>query len=260
MENNGNEVVTSKKQSFLERQRQRFPDMNLEDEEALFAKINEDYDSYDARLKANDEENARIADLFNRDSRSTAFLLDWRDGKDPVIALIEKFGDDFREALDNPEMLEKFAEANKKHNEKLLLSEKLNKESEENLDASLDALDEAQKESEVDDEVAKSAFELYNAVINDGIINKVSKETWGLFIKAVCYDQAVADAAHEGEVRGRNSTIDMQKKKLYDKTMPPSIGGQGTAPDTEKRSYGALDRYAENSEDVWERGGGIRRR
>lgn len=258
MENNGNEVVKSKKASFLEHQKQRFPDLNFEDDEALFGRINEDYDDYDARLKANDEENARIADLFNRDSRSAAFLLDWRDGKDPVLSLIEKFGDDFREALDNPEMLEKFAEANKKHNEKLLLSEKLNKESEMNLDASLDALDEAQKEANVSDEVAKKAFELYNTIINDGIVNKVSKESWQLFIKAVCYDEAVAEAEYEGEVKGKNSVIDMAKKKLHDQPMPPSIGGQGVAPDSQKRSYGALDRYAEQGDDIWTRGKGRR--
>lgn len=227
MENTEEQEIRSKREILAERLKAKYPELNDEDEEALFGAISDDYDRYDNESKSYQENSQKLTDLFNSDNRSASFLMKWRDGANPCVALLEEFGDEFREALQDPEMLDKFAEATKKYNEKTLKSKELNRMAEENFDASLSALNEAQQELGVSDEVVTKAFEFYSTVINDAIINKVSKETWLMFIKATQYDEDIADAEHIGEVRGKNTKINELKAKQTPKTPPAIIGGNG---------------------------------
>ena len=50
MENPNNQADRTKKEVFLERMSAKYPDTDFADEEILYGKIGEDYDSYDSEL------------------------------------------------------------------------------------------------------------------------------------------------------------------------------------------------------------------
>ena len=87
------------------------------------------------------------------------------------------------------------------------------------------------------DEDKDKAFEAYANMLDDAIRNKVSKETWLMFIKGINHDKDVAEAADEGEVRGRNTKI-VEKLKKPTTATPPMITGQGA--EAPKRKFGGV--------------------
>ena len=117
----------------------------------------------------------------------------------------------------------------------------------------MDALTEAQNSVGADDEMAGKVFEAYCAMVNDAILNKVSKETWVMFFKALGYDTDIEDAKATGELKGRNAKIkDLKGKK---DNLPPAISSQSSAEpmDKPKEDLGALSRAG--MPDSYERGG-----
>lgn len=251
-----NKTITSRKAQMLERLKAKKPDLNIEDEEAVFGAINDDYDESDEYRTSNEASNKRVLDILERDGRAGQFFVEMINGKDPLIAMIEEYGPDFRVALEDPEKAEEIAEANKKYREKILKSKELETEAEANLQASLDALDAAQSESGVSDEVITKVTELYAQIVRDAIVDKVDKATWDMLIKAVNYDADVADAEHMGEVRGKNTRIDEFKRKVTQSdAMPPALGGQpvAQAPQRDPMDEGFLARAKQPS--IYERGG-----
>ena len=247
-----NEMIPAKtgKELMIERLSVKHPELNGEDDEALFGAIGKDYDDYEKGLS----ENAKMRDsldkmlsVFESSPEAAALYVDLaKGGKSVLEYLIENYGDDFMEALESrdAEMIKKITEAENKYRTKMTTNAELAKEAEANLVVSLDALDEAAKEAGISDEDKDKAFEAYANMIDDAIRNKVSKETWTMFIKGLNHDKDVAEAADEGEIRGRNTKIVEKLRKPSE--VPPMMTGQGAA--APKRMFGGvLDRL--DSED-----------
>lgn len=239
----GREVV-------LERMRVKHPDIDGEDDEAIFGAINADYDEAEANAgkyaEANDALN-KMLEVFESNPDAAALYVDLaRGGKSVLEYLIEKYGDDFREALDDEEMRAKIVEAEHKYRETVAKDAQLKEEAKVNLEATLAALDEAADECGVGEEEKEAAFEAFVNMVDDAIRDKVSRDTWVMFIKGITHDSDVEDASVEGEVRGRNTRIREALKKP-DTKMPPILGGQAGAPaDRPQASYGGfLDRVKE---------------
>lgn len=232
----------SGKELMLERLSVKHPDLDGEDDEALFGAIGADYDEWEAGA----EVNARMKDsldkmleVFNASPEAAALYVDLaKGGKSVLEYLIENYGDDFKEALEarDEETIAKLTKAESNYRAKMAKNEELNKEAQANLVTSLDALDEAANEAGISDEDKDKAFEAYANLVDDAIRNKVSKETWLMFIKGINHDKDVAEAADEGEVRGRNTKIVEKLRKPTD--TPPVLSGQGaSAP---KRKFGGI--------------------
>ena len=79
--------------------------------------------------------------------------------------------------------------------------------------------------------------------------------------RAINHDSDVAVAAREGEVKGRNTRIEekLRKKQRSDGTanLDGKNGGGGKARDMP--DLGALNRYDDGGQTIWERGGERRR-
>ena len=109
--------VKTKRELALERMKGKYPDKQFDDDEALFGQINDDYDDYDNQIQGYKDREQSFSDLFTSDPRSAKFLTEWRQGKNPAVALVEMFGDDFVEELKDPEKQEEVAEASKAYAE-----------------------------------------------------------------------------------------------------------------------------------------------
>ena len=144
MEDTEEQVVKSGKQRFIERMKAKKPDLNYDDEEALYGSINDDYDAYDGELKGYKENEEKLLGAFNKDPRIASLFLAMTKGENPLLYLIDNFGqDEIRAALDDPEMKEKIVEKQNAYLERQSKNSQLEEAAKQNITISLDALEEA---------------------------------------------------------------------------------------------------------------------
>ena len=227
-DNNG---VKSRRDQQLERLRKKYPDKKFEDDEEIYGQISGDYDQYEQDIDGYKGREKAMSDMFAADPRSAQFLADMHNGKDPVVGLVRNFGVEIKDVLDDPEMQEKIAEANKEYVERVAKSKQLDEEYEKNMDASLETLREFQEERGMTDDEIDAVAEAMLTVVRDGVMGKFSKETLGMFVNAINHDSDVASASEEGRVAGRNERIveGLRKQKKGDGTAPLN-GKNGGAP------------------------------
>ena len=234
MEETENQEVKSKKQAFIEKMKARMPDLNTEDEDGLYGQIDADYADYAQNAQTHIDSSKRITDLFNSDIRGANLFARWASGEDPMVAFIGMYGDEIIEMLGDPKKSDEFVKANAEYRERILKSTELDNQAGQNLDASVEALDQVVAKLGVDDNIKNSAFELFNKIINDAIVNKVSEDTWKLFIQALMHDSDVIEAEHIGKVGGRNEKIELKKAEKTT-ALPPQISGKGAVVDAPKK-------------------------
>ena len=250
--------VKTGRDTFRERFSSRFPDVNADDEEAYYGALNGEFDRIDASDKAQRE----LGEVLARDHRSAGFLMVLRNGGNPMEYLIEEYGEDFREALNDEEKAKEFAAAFAKNVEKRADAEKLRAQADANMQAMVDALDAAQQDGSFSDDEAAKAFEYLYAdggLLDRILVNDIKQEDWMMLMKAAKYDDMVkakdaevAEARTEGEVAGRNANIDIQKKKRSQvKAMPSNVPSNGSVrPAPKKDQYLAM--LDEKTKSVWD--------
>lgn len=256
-----NNQVKSKRDLLRERVQKRYPDKDFSDDEAFYGQLNDDFDAQDKELSGYNEREKAFSDIFTSDPRSASFITDWRKGEDPAIGLIRRFGPEIKDAIDDPDMQEKIAEANKEYVDRVAASKKLDEEYQKNIAETLSYLSKMQEEKGLPDDQIDNVMEFLIGIVHDGIVGKFSPETIHMAMKALNHDTDVEDADRTGEVRGRNAKINETLRKGKKGDNMPQLDGQnnrggGGQP---KRSLGALDNFAEG-DDIWARGGEKRRR
>lgn len=251
-----NKAVGSKRDAMLERMKSRYPDEQFDDDEQLFGRINDDYDQYDNELAGYKEREGKFSDMFTSDPRSARLMMDWKNGTDPAVALVRLYGQDIKDAIDDPDKQEAIAEANKEYMERVAKEQQYEEEYSSNLAESLKLLEKKQQEKGLTDEQIDDAMAWFIGVAKDAMLGKFSPETIEMIIKAQNYDNDVAQASEEGEVRGKNTKIK--------ETLRKPTRGDGTAQLDGKNGggnrrslpdLGAIDRYADGNMNIFERGG-----
>ena len=217
-----NPTNTTNRGKLESRLRERYPDREYPDDEALYSQINDDYDDYD---NARDQ-SQRLTDLFSKDPRAARFITDMAAGKNPWEAMVEQIGiDGITDIFQNPEYKDRLAEAQQKYLDSLANEKNLEEEYTRNLDESIDALLAFQQERGYSDDEIDEAVETLMQIAADSLRGKFTPENVELAMKANGYDDAVADAADEGEVRGRNARITERLKKQKSADTVPALSG-----------------------------------
>ena len=103
----------SRRDTALERLKARYPDKSFDDDESMYGQMLDDYDAGVQELNGYKEREKAFSDLFTSDPRSAKFLTDWKNGKNPAVALVEMFGDDFVDELKDPDKQAELAQASK---------------------------------------------------------------------------------------------------------------------------------------------------
>ena len=225
-----NKEVGNKREATLARLRKRYPDKKFEDDEEIYGTISDDYDQYDKELESYRGREKQLSDMFAADPRSAQFLSDMHRGEDPVLGLVRNFGIEIKDVLDDPEMQEQIAEANKEYVERIAKSKELDEEYDRNMDATLETLRQFQEERGMTDDDVDSVVDFLLGVVRDGVMGKFSAETLDMACKAMNYESDVAAAGEEGEIAGRNARITERLRK--------SNKGDGTSPIGGKNSQG----------------------
>lgn len=254
------DVKKSRRQSLAERMKGRYPEKDFTDDEALYGQINDDYDDFDRQISEYQGREKALNDMFSSDPRSATFLTEWRNGEDPVVALVRQFGTDIKDAIDDPEKLEDIAKANKEFVERVAKEKELEETYKSNLSASMSALDALQQERGLTDEQTDGIVDFLVRIVGDGIQGKFSRESYEMALNAINHDLDVATAAEEGEVRGKNAKVEatLRKRAKGDGTVALD-GSNGSPAPRVRQSLGALDKFDDATSTIWERGGEKRR-
>ena len=235
----------SKRDLLSERLKNKYPDREYADDEALFGQINDDYDDYDSQLSSYKEREGKFADMFTRDPRSAHFITNWRDGEDPVVGLVRQFGTDIKEAIDDPERQEEIAVANKEFVERVAKEKELEEIYQANIADSLKELDKFQADNGLSDDEADKIMSYLVGIVGDGIMGKFSAESMDLARKALNHDFDVATASQEAEVRGKNAKIKEELRKPKSGDGTPNLAGSNNAPTSQTRRPMNIFDYAD---------------
>ena len=252
-ETTDNQNVKSKRDSFRERLAQRYTDLNMDDDEAVYNQIATDYDHYDQNKKRMDDFNKMLQKNAHAPSLVIGLVTKKNaDGSDfnLIDYLIDELGQDYIDAINGDAEAKARLKASEK--EKLDASEKLAKSKEklaanmEQEDAELDA---AIKEAKMKPEAIKDLIEWMYKRGEDGEDRDDDGFVWraaryGLkkadflrLFQIKDFDKAVSDAEERGYKRGKNEKID-QQKQLHDGRQGGkkniNINGGGGAPSLPK--------------------------
>lgn len=234
-----NEKPVTSRDRYTQRYKERYPDMNVEDDEMLYSQAMTDLDELDNYKKHSEA----LLGAFNNNRAFASMIMAAKDGEDPWLWAAENLGADISEMLNDPEYLKKVAEAAKKFNEGQLKGEESRKDFEANIAASLETLKKIGAEKKMDDDQCLELFSyIYDKILGEGLKGTISEETFRMVLDGRNYAADVENARREGEVSGRNAKIAEQlRKESGDGSMPPSLG-RSTQPVKEapKKKYNSF--------------------
>lgn len=237
-----NNQVKSKRDSFMEHMKGKYPDREFADDEEIFGQISDDYDGYDKELTGYKEREKAFSDMFTSDPRSAAFLMQWKNGEDPEVALIRQHGKEGIEAaINDPEKLEEIAAANKEYVERVAKEKELEDLYQKNIRESLGLLRRLSEEKGISADKIDDAWELLKKIVHDGVIGIFTEETVDLALKALSHDEDVNNAGHEGEVRGKNTKINETLRKKEQGDGLATLNSKSVSGGEKKRNMNIFD-------------------
>ncbi len=247
------QAAKTKKDLALERLRSRHPDVDYADDEAIYGAINDDYDEDQKTLEGYRTNEKAMSDMMTADPRSAVFLQAMRNGKNPFLELVRNFGDDMVDFLSDPDNADEVAAAQEEYLKRVSEGNKLQEEYDKNMPESLKVF--AQMDKEFGEDATNELVGKLMVVANDVIRGKFTKETLDLFRMAKNHDQDVADAAHEGEVRGKNAKHmrGLELRKKGDGTANLDSATADAPKNDGQPDLGALGRAARRG-NIWDRG------
>jgi len=248
MEDIEDKEVKSKRQLLEERLKSKYPDKDFSDDESLYDTVATDFDDYDGKISKYNEVDSKMSEKFTNNPALGGLMVDVLGGKDPIVSVIERYGDDLREYLDDPDKREELAEANKKYVERVGKEKELEAEYEKNLEESIRVADEVQSSGGYTDDQVNEAFNMVLMDAQNAILGKIDATMLETKLKGLSHDVDVQEAAEEAEVRGKNTKIEAKKKSLKeDQNMPAVLQGKSSAaPKAVRPEIEALDKAAPN--------------
>lgn len=242
MNSTDNQPSRKQREILVERMRAKYPDSDFENEDNLYEQINADYDDYDNRISQYKDDEQKLLDMFSSDPRSASFLANWSNGEDPTIQLVRIFGDEIKEALEDPQKLDALAEANKEYVERVAEEKRLEEEYKSNLANSLSLLSDIQAKYGMSDDEVDNTMQFLVGIYKDGVMGIFSEQTIEMAIKALNYDKDVTEAEHIGEVRGRNTKIEERLRRRSEGDGTAMLGGKnGSAPQVRNKQRTVFD-------------------
>lgn len=236
-----NQPKKSRKELFVEKLKAKYPDIDFNDEETMFGRIDDDFASHEEELGKYKKRESELAGLVGKDPRAAQFLSDMASGKDPWLAVLERLGiDGVSDLINNPEKQEEYAEANRKYVERIAKEKSLEEEYQANFSESMKMLEQMQTERGLDDATIDAAMDLIMKTTNEAIMGKFTPETVEMALKAINHDAEVEAARSEGEVAGKNAKIDETLRKPQAGDGLPAMGGTNNGPTRRKNKPASL--------------------
>lgn len=246
------QATKTKRDMTLERLKARHPEAQYDDDESMYGAINDDYDADQKSIEGYKANEKALADMFSADPRSATFMQSMKKGGNPWVEIVRQFGDDALDYLSDPDNAEELATAQEEYLKNVSEGNKLSEEYDKNLEQSLKVLDEFEQEfgEDLTNELVSKLF----VVANDVIRGKITKEALTMLKMASSHDEDVSNAAHEGEVKGRNANItsNIRLKKKDDGT--PELGSSNAAANRQGDDIPDIGALGREKRNIWDAG------
>lgn len=238
-------VQPSARDRYRSRYGERYPDLNLDDEEAFYGQANQNLDE----LEDLRESNRQLGETFDRVPLLAGLLTAAKEGQNPWAYMVENVGPDMdiRELVNNPDFVKTMGEAVIKFQERQDAAKAKREEIGKNAVKSLHTLKELQKEMGLSDEACiKMANDFFgefdengNPVGKDSFMQNasngiVTKGMWESLVKGRNYDGDIADAREKASASALNSKVQNGLKTFGDSGVP-SLGSGGARNNAEKK-------------------------
>lgn len=247
---NTEEQKKSRRDSFRESFASRHPDIDMEDDEAYYGALDDEYNEREEQLKRYDEDNEKMNNMFAENPTAAYFVNDLMSGESNVAAaLMRHFGSTFKEAIEDPtpENVTAFAQAMDEYAERIKENERLQEDFETNVDNSETVISDWAEQNNINAEQIDEIREYINKQFSNLVVGIITPEMLDFAAKGLNYDKDVATAEENGKVAGRNQRIKETMRKGKDDGVPAIIGGAkaGTTP---------RDEFLQNAykKDPWE--------
>lgn len=244
-----NQVEKSKRDMLLERMAGKYPDRDFSDDNELYSAALDDFGQYDEELGRRQKVDEDLGNMFSNNPQFAGMFLSAIESKNPVVALIEAYGEDFRTYLDDPANAEQLAEANQAYMDRIGKEKDLEATYNANIEASLAVADELEKSGKYNAAQIDEAFKLIFDDAQKAMMGEITAEMLEDKLKGLNYDADVAEAAQIGEVKGKNTKIEAKKKSLKDE-LPMLEGKSAPASRPVNKTIRSLDNVA-NKGDIW---------
>jgi hypothetical protein len=164
-----------------------------------------------------------------------------QDNEENPLVWMAKNGIDPRVALDDPDVMQKVADAFSDWEKRQAAGEAAEAAKDEALAKSIDELNALQAEVGLSDEHKNRMLEYFwDEVWLPAWNGEVSKDTWTAIMHAMNYDQDMQNAREEAAIKARNEKHTNKLKTFDEQNVPPSFSqGQGQAV-TPKKKEGSM--------------------
>lgn len=226
---NAQETKKSRRDTFRESFASRHPDVNMDDEEAYYSALDDEYNSREEELKRNREANEKLNNMFLENPNAAYFMNDLLDGKKQMgVVLMEQFGELFKDAVNDPspENVKAFADALDAHAKQIKKNDELQAQFEQNVDASETTIENWATEHKATPEQIDAMREFINTQFGNLVTGIITPEMLDFAYKGLNYDKDVAAAEETGEATGRNQRIQEKMRKGKGDGMPMIAGGR----------------------------------
>ena len=205
-------METTKKELFKKRFAEKYPDMDMENEDAYYDQANrlmDDYENYE-----NATRNLIEALDGNEEFMEMLTQACSQDDFDPVVWMVENRGLDIEEAMKNPDYATVIAKAHSKYLEEEAAKRDIDNEMKQNLPESIRRIDEKAKQLGISDEEKNELIGMMLQMGEDMVKGILSDELFETIVKGRNYEMSVEEAKAEGRREGLNTKIDEHLRSM----------------------------------------------
>ncbi len=249
MEDSQNQHVINYREELLGRMKSRYPDRNFDSpdgtdspnslEQSIVEALDEDnkkFNELEAHYNEDKEEIDKLRFIFSKSPRAATYLNELARTGNPAVALRKAYGSQVLEALNAGNASELIASIEAEDAKSRADNEAYEKEKEENLRKSFEALDAWGDGKGLDEDGKVKVFMRFYDILSNAVMGIYGTELFEMGWKADHYDADIATARHEGEVTGRNEKIkETARRRQESSALPPALAGQGVRADEKSK-------------------------
>lgn len=211
----------SKRDAFRGRMSQRYPDLNMEDEDAYYDQMGKAFDEYEGY----ENSSRRLRESMTKSPAMAEMLLAAREQEDfdPVVWMVQQKGLDLQALQDDPEYAKKLSDAHAAYLEKRAKSDEIENAMQENMPKSIEAIRAKASEMGLSDEQAEEVVGQMYQTMDDMVHGILNPEIFALLAKGGSHDEDVAQAHDEGMAEGLNQKVDDKLRTL--EAQKEHVGG-----------------------------------
>lgn len=208
-------TTPSRRDIFRKRVSERYPDLNMDDEDAYYEQMGKTMDEYEGY----ERNTQRLREAMEKSPEMVRMLNAARDQEnfDPIAYLFENASGDILALAQDPDGAKKFGELRAEQLKRQSEGEEIQKSLTENMPNSVNAIKAKAQELGLSDEQAQEIVGQMFQVMDDLVHGKIDPEVFAMMAKGRKYDSAVEQARDEGKVEGLNQKVNDKLRTLENK-------------------------------------------